>query len=171
MRLRTVRDLQLLWHWQWIWTWLLTVNAECNRCLVLLSFLHGTVENDATITRAIIVFCRCNGQCACRLVILWTATIYDRLQRCRAAVTIPSSEIDCDNDDKSKNVNSWLTWTSPSREQNVFGWIEKITYVIVGSGEPPTLLHVNSCFFSSVATTTLPGATSGGCGGVRTVKL
>lgn len=49
--------------------------------------------------------------------------------------------------------------------------IEKVTYVIVGSGDPPTLLHVNSCFFSSVATTTLPGATSGGWGGVRTVKL
>lgn len=47
----------------------------------------------------------------------------------------------------------------------------KIAYVIVGSGDPPTLLHVNSCFFSSVATTMLPGATSGGCGGVRTVKL
>jgi hypothetical protein len=56
-----------------------------------------------------------------------------------------------------------------------FGVIEKelkiVAYVIVGSGEPPILLHVNSCFFSSVATTMLPGATSGGCGGVRTVKL
>lgn len=48
---------------------------------------------------------------------------------------------------------------------------KKVTYVIVGSGDPPTLLHVNSCFFSSVATTILPGATSGGWGGVRTVKL
>lgn len=51
------------------------------------------------------------------------------------------------------------------------GELEKIAYVIVGPGDPPMLLHVNSCFFSSVATTTLPGATSGGCGGVKTVKL
>jgi hypothetical protein len=49
--------------------------------------------------------------------------------------------------------------------------IGKITYVIVGSGEPPVLLHVNSCFFSSVAVTMEPGATRGGCGGVRTVRL
>lgn len=51
----------------------------------------------------------------------------------------------------------------------VFGG--SLTYVIVGSGEPPTLLHVSSCFFSSVDTTILPGATSGGWGGVSTVKL
>lgn len=45
------------------------------------------------------------------------------------------------------------------------------TYVIVGSGEPPILLHVKSCFLSSVATAMLPGATIGGCGGVKIVKL
>lgn len=45
------------------------------------------------------------------------------------------------------------------------------TYVIVGSGEPPILLHVSSCFIPSVAIALIPGATSGGCGGVKTVKL
>lgn len=45
------------------------------------------------------------------------------------------------------------------------------TYVIVGSGDPPILLQVNSCFLFSVAIEIAPGATSGGCGGVNTVKL
>lgn len=45
------------------------------------------------------------------------------------------------------------------------------TYVIVGSGEPPILLHVSSIFTSSVAMATLPGEMTGGWGGVRTVKL
>lgn len=45
------------------------------------------------------------------------------------------------------------------------------TYVIDGSGEPPTLLHTKSCCLSSVATVIVPGATIGGCGGVNTVKL
>lgn len=45
------------------------------------------------------------------------------------------------------------------------------TYVMVGSGEPPMLLQVRSNFLSSVATAIVPGATSGGCGGVRTVRL
>lgn len=45
------------------------------------------------------------------------------------------------------------------------------TYVIIGSGEPPILLQVNSIGLSSVATATLPGDMTGGCGGVKTVKL
>lgn len=45
------------------------------------------------------------------------------------------------------------------------------TYVIVGSGEPPILLHVNSMGLSSVAMAMLPGDMTGGCGGVSTVKL
>lgn len=45
------------------------------------------------------------------------------------------------------------------------------TYVIVGSGDPPILLQVNSCFLFSVAIEIAPGATSGGWGGVNTVKL
>lgn len=45
------------------------------------------------------------------------------------------------------------------------------TYVIVGSGEPPMLVHVSSCFLSSVAIEMAPGATCGGCGAVSTVML
>lgn len=45
------------------------------------------------------------------------------------------------------------------------------TYVIIGSGEPPILLHVNSMVLSSVAMAMLPGDMTGGCGGVSTVKL
>lgn len=45
------------------------------------------------------------------------------------------------------------------------------TYVMVGSGEPPMLLQVSSMGLSSVATAIEPGEMTGGCGGVRTVKL
>lgn len=45
------------------------------------------------------------------------------------------------------------------------------TYVMVGSGEPPMLLQVSSIGLSSVATAMEPGEITGGCGGVRTVKL
>lgn len=68
----------------------------------------------------------------------------------------------------------------PSRYQltNVFDCIDRIcdkkntyTYTICGSGEPPILLHVKSSFLFSVAAAIEPGATTGGCGGVNTVKL
>lgn len=49
--------------------------------------------------------------------------------------------------------------------------VEKTTYVMDGSGEPPMLLHVKSSFLSSVAVAMLPGATMGGCGGVNIVIL
>lgn len=42
---------------------------------------------------------------------------------------------------------------------------------MVGSGEPPMLLQVSSIGLSSVATAIEPGEMTGGCGGVRTVKL
>lgn len=44
-----------------------------------------------------------------------------------------------------------------------------VSYNIVGSGDPPILLHVISCFLSSVAKPF--GPTIGGCGGVSTVTL
>lgn len=74
----------------------LTVNAKCNGGLIFLSILHGTVEHDAFKLCAVVVFGRRDGQRAGRLVILRAATIYDGLQRCRASVTIPSGEIECD---------------------------------------------------------------------------
>lgn len=45
------------------------------------------------------------------------------------------------------------------------------TYVMVGSGEPPMLLHVSSMGLSSVATAMFPGEITGGWGGVSTVRL
>lgn len=33
----------------------LTVNVECDRCFVLLAFLHGPIEHDATIARTVVV--------------------------------------------------------------------------------------------------------------------
>lgn len=41
----------------------------------------------------------------------------------------------------------------------------------MGSGEPPTLEQVNSCFFPSVAVTCVPGVTVGCCGSVNTVRV
>lgn len=49
-------------------------------------------------------------------------------------------------------------------------WTMK-TYVMPGSGLPPMELHVKSNFLSSVAVAIVPGATIGGCGGVKIVIL
>uniref|UniRef100_A0A1A9ZPT6 Uncharacterized protein n=1 Tax=Glossina pallidipes TaxID=7398 RepID=A0A1A9ZPT6_GLOPL len=48
---------------------------------------------------------------------------------------------------------------------------DRNTYVIMGSGEPPMLLHVISSGLSSVAMAILPGDIIGGWGGVKTVKF
>lgn len=45
------------------------------------------------------------------------------------------------------------------------------TYEIVGSGDPPILLHSKSICLSSVAVATFPVDMRGGCGGVNTVNL
>lgn len=74
----------------------LTVNAESNCCLIFLSILHGSVENDASESCAIVVFRRRDGQCAYRLMILRPTTIYDGLQRRWAAITVPSAKIEFD---------------------------------------------------------------------------
>lgn len=72
---------------------ILTVYAQRNSCLIFFAVLHGTIENDASEACAIVLLCGCNGQCASRLMILWTATIYDCLQLCIAAFTIPSVKL------------------------------------------------------------------------------
>lgn len=111
-------------------------------------------------------------------MILRSATIDNALQWIGTALAVPSvvsrrrredreSVSDCDvNPNVIDDVSDML-----ENMMNAAKIKSSETYVIVGSGDPPTLLHVNSCFLSSVATTTLPGATSGGCGGVRTVTL
>lgn len=82
----------------------LTVNAQCNGCLVLFSILHGTVEHNTLIANTIVVFRWRDGQRAGCLMILRTSTIYDGLQRCCATVTEPSGDIESDK----KNVNLWF---------------------------------------------------------------
>lgn len=74
----------------------LTVNAECNGCLVLLPILHGTVEDDTSIAGAVVFLRRRDGQHAGGLMVLGTATIYDGLQGGRRSLTIPPKEIGCD---------------------------------------------------------------------------
>lgn len=104
-----------------------------------------------------------------KTLVVWWSFEPPRLTRDCNGVVLPSRYHLNKLNVTRRNFNLWI-----GTLDDLQGWemaISKVTYVIVGSGDPPTLLHVNSCFFSSVATTTVPGATNGGWGGVRTVKL
>lgn len=103
----------------------------------------------------------------------WASTLHSRdigirLKAVTVLILHGSSWNGFDSSHEQPHSKQLVNW-KPQKFQSMYrNWS---THVIVGSGEPPMLLQVNSCFLSSVEMAMLPGATWGGCGGVNTVML